>query len=74
MPYGEVLNDAWFSYDGHYCRVVVVIVMVIGKFLLIILLLVSTDLDPVDRIFLPVLHLGGLASITILWDPNNIND
>ena len=37
-------------------------IMVIGEVLLIVLLLVSTDLDPVDRIFLPVLHLGWQAS------------
>ena len=49
-------------------------IVVIGEVLLIVLLLVPADLDPVDRVFLPILHLGGLASIKIMWDPSNIND
>ena len=31
--------------------------MIISEILLIILLLISADLDPVDRVFLPILHL-----------------
>ena len=37
--------------------------MVIGEVLLIVLLLVSTDLDPVDRVFLPILNLIGKVKI-----------
>ena len=33
-------------------------IMVIGEVLLIVLLLVPADLDPVDRVFLPILHLS----------------
>ena len=49
--------------------VIMFMIMMIFEIILIVFLLISADLDPVDRVFLPVLHLPTMILVKI-WQQN----